>query len=116
VAEDFGQEFDRDTATQLCVGSLIDVAHAARTETTRDFVVCEFGSDHGVHEFRLRILSNYPHVIQPFDTYDRNEMKMNLSGRYRIGIGRYRRRSCQSNVKTPACNPAQVTADRNRSG
>jgi hypothetical protein len=79
VAEDFGQEFDRDTATQLCVGSLIDVAHAARTETTRDFVVCEFGSDHGVHEFRLRILSNYPHVIQPFDTYDRNEMKMNVS-------------------------------------
>jgi hypothetical protein len=44
----------------------------------RDFVVREFGSDHDPWNYRLRILSN-PHLTHSFDTYDREEMKMNLS-------------------------------------
>jgi hypothetical protein len=28
---------------------LIDVAHAPRSEMIRNFVMCEFGSDHGVN-------------------------------------------------------------------
>jgi len=50
----------RQSASQwaeLRVGGLVDVSHAARTEMTRDFVMCEFGSDHVAHENLGRILS-----------------------------------------------------------
>jgi hypothetical protein len=43
--------------------------------------MCEFCADHGLNEICGRIVSNYPHITQPFDTYDRNEMKMILSVR-----------------------------------
>ena len=46
VAERFGQELDRNRATELRVGGLIDLAHPARAEVRRDFVVCEPCSDH----------------------------------------------------------------------
>jgi hypothetical protein len=43
--------------------------------------MCEFGSDDGVDESTnpLQILSKYPHLTRSFDTYDREEIKMNLS-------------------------------------
>jgi hypothetical protein len=52
----------------------------ARSKMCCDFVMCEFGADHGVHEICGRILSKNLHVTHSFDTYDRDEMKMNLSG------------------------------------
>ena len=51
MAEGFREELDRDRASELRVGGLIDLAHAARAEVRCDFVVCEACSDHvgGVH-------------------------------------------------------------------
>jgi c-di-GMP-binding flagellar brake protein YcgR len=47
VTEGFGKKFDRNTTTEFRVSGLIDVTHASRTEMARDFVMCEFASDHG---------------------------------------------------------------------
>jgi len=45
----------------------------------RYLVMCEFRSDHAVHEICGQILSNNLHVTHSFNTYDKKEMKMNLS-------------------------------------
>src|SRR5262245_2410029 len=42
VAERFGKELDRDTTSQLRIGSLIDIAHSAGSDVTSDLVMCEF--------------------------------------------------------------------------
>jgi hypothetical protein len=47
TTERFRKKLDRNIAAELRVGGLVNVAHAARSEVTRDLVVCEFGSDHG---------------------------------------------------------------------
>ena len=47
-----GQELDRDATAELGVGGLVDFAHAAGSQVGRDFVVGEFGSDHGQMKMR----------------------------------------------------------------
>ena len=37
-------------AAPLRLGSLVNVPITARSQVCRDFVVCEFGADHGVEE------------------------------------------------------------------
>jgi hypothetical protein len=79
VQELIGQVFDRSIPLELRISGSID-AHPARPGMTRDLVMCQFaGSDHGLSEVRVQILSNYLHPTHSFDTYDRQEMKMNLS-------------------------------------
>ena len=68
VTEGFGKKLDGDTAAQLGVGGLIDVAHAARTQMAGDLVMCEFGSDHDVMKICGRILSNNPQVTHVFES------------------------------------------------
>jgi len=46
VGEFFRKKFDRHAAAQLRVRGLIHVPHASAAEMRRDFVMCEFGSDH----------------------------------------------------------------------
>src|SRR5262249_43378376 len=60
VTEGFRQEFDRNAAAQFGIGGLIYIAHTARPQMRRDFVVGEFGSDHSTNEIWSRILSNKP--------------------------------------------------------
>ena len=81
VAKRFRKKFDGDTADQLRIGGLIYVAHTARSDMIGDLAMREFCSDYGVNEICGRIVSNYLHITQPFDTYDKNEMKMILSVR-----------------------------------
>ena len=80
MTERFREEFDGNAAAELRVGGLVYISHTARPNVTGDLVMSEFCSDHGVREIWRRILSNYPNITQPFDTYDGNEMKMILSG------------------------------------
>ena len=48
----------------------------ARSKMCCDFVMCEFGADHGVNKICGRILSKNLHVPHSFNTYDNEEMKM----------------------------------------
>jgi hypothetical protein len=41
-----GKKLDCDTATELAIGSLVHLSHAAGSEVTGNFVVCEFDSNH----------------------------------------------------------------------
>src|SRR5262245_44219316 len=50
VAESVRKKLNGDTAPQFCVGGLIHIAHTARSNVTRDLVVCEFRADHGVNK------------------------------------------------------------------
>jgi hypothetical protein len=50
VCEGFREKFDRNTAAQLRVGPLVDVAHTARSDVTGDLVVCELSSHHRMNE------------------------------------------------------------------
>src|SRR5262245_3276538 len=50
VTERFREKLDGKTAVQCRIGGLVDVSNVARTDVTRDFVVCECGSDHAVNE------------------------------------------------------------------
>jgi len=43
-----GKQLDGNAAAQLRVSGLVNLAHTARSDMTRDLVMCEFGSDHGV--------------------------------------------------------------------
>ena len=45
-SKDRRQNLDRDVASELRVGRLIDVSHTARTEMTGDFVMRDLCSDH----------------------------------------------------------------------
>src|SRR5262249_18109403 len=74
VAERFRKKLDRYTAAELRVSGLKHFAHSAFSEQRCDIVACEFGSDHGVSEIWLRILSNTPYV------YCRNIMWISSPG------------------------------------
>ena len=50
MTEGFKNELDGDTAAQLRIGGMIDISHAARSDVTRDLVMCEPASDHAVNE------------------------------------------------------------------
>src|SRR6516165_9913791 len=50
----FRKKLERNTSSELQVRSLIDLAHAARTEMGRDLVMRESGSDHDLMAGILR--------------------------------------------------------------
>jgi hypothetical protein len=58
MRERFRKEFDGDASAERQVRGLVYVTHSARTQVTRDFVMCELVSDHDVLKFRSGSLSD----------------------------------------------------------
>ena len=48
VCKRFGQDLVCNISPEPGVCGLVDISHAARSEVTRDLVMCEFGANHGV--------------------------------------------------------------------
>jgi hypothetical protein len=51
----------------LSVSPGTNSTHAPGAQVRHDLIMCEPRAYHGVDEIWLRILSNNPHVIQPFE-------------------------------------------------
>src|SRR5262245_57972251 len=59
MRESFREKFDRNAAAEFAVGGLVNVSHSTGAKVSRDFVMCEPGSDHNVDRFASGFYQRY---------------------------------------------------------